>query len=67
MTGFKAIFTTIGGLGEVEDRSSYVLAAESKEEAENEALKITPPHRTNFVKIVDDGLVVGRLGLSLNA
>lgn len=67
MASFKAIFTTVGGLGEVEDCSSYVLAAESKEEAENEALKITPPHGTNFVKILDDGFVVGRLGLSLNA
>ena len=66
MMSFKAIFTTVDGFDEVEDPSSYVLAADSKEEAENEAMMITSPHGTNFVKILDHGLVVGRLGLSLN-
>ena len=66
MTRFEAIFTKVDGLDEIEVGSSYGLVAGSKEEAENEALKITRPHGSNSVKILDHGLVVGCLGLSLN-
>ena len=64
---FKAIFVKVDGLVENDVGSSYGLMAENKKDAEKEAMQAMRPHGSNFVKVLDEGRVVSRLGFELNA
>ena len=64
MAQYKVVFVNIDGLEE-EDLGLYVLAAETKEEARTEAMKLSVPNGANFLKVVRDGLVEFKIGLSL--
>lgn len=67
MTRFSAIFVKISGLKEAGVGNGYGLTAETLGDAEGEALKLPRPPGANFVKILDEGRVVKRLGLELDA
>lgn len=65
MTRYSVIFVRADGLDETEIGDSFGLNVDSLEEAEGEALSMGPPTGANLVKILDEGRVVKRLGLSL--
>lgn len=65
MRRFSAIFVKVDGLEETEIGESCGLNAATKEEAEIEAQEMGPPHGANFIKILDEGRVVSRLGFGL--
>ncbi|SRR6266496_2214694 len=65
VTRYEAVFVKIDGLDETAIGGGFGLKAERLEQAESEALGIVPPAGTNFVKILDEGRVVRRLGFGL--
>jgi len=65
VTRFRAMFFRVDGLDEEDLDSRHDLAADTLEEAEQEALRLRRPSAANFLKILDDGLVVKRLSLGL--
>ncbi len=52
---YRAVFIAVGGLDEIHLDPHYGLAAATREEAEKEALALTPPDGADFVKLFLDG------------
>jgi hypothetical protein len=67
MTRFKAIFAKSVDLEETEVGNSHSLLADTLAKAENEALRLHRPFGANLIKLLDEGLVVRRVWLALNA
>ena len=65
MRRFQVIFVRVDGLNEIDLDNGYGLDADTLEEAEGEALQMGPPNGANFIKILDEGRVVKRLGIGL--
>lgn len=65
MPHYQAQFVNLDGLGEEEVGSPYSLAATNRDAADDEALAMSAPHGSNFVKVIEDGRVVASLGFAL--
>jgi hypothetical protein len=65
MVRYKAIFARIEGLDESDFETTHGLQATRLDDACDEALTLHRPDGANFIKILDEGLVVKRLGLEL--
>lgn len=65
MTRFQVQFYKVDGLDETDIGESYGVNADNLEEAEGEARSMGPPGDANFVKILDGGRVVKRIGFGL--
>jgi hypothetical protein len=59
------VSSRIDGLEETDLDDGTYLDADTLEEAEGEALGMGPPDGANFIKILDEGRVVKRLGFGL--
>ena len=55
MPQYEAIFVAIDGLSETDVDPPYRLTANTREEAEDEALRLPRPEGANFVKLIRDG------------
>ena len=66
MPEYRAIFIAVDGLSETILDPIYRLAATTRDEAEDEALALSPPEGANFVKLIRDGQYEGpMLGFAL--
>ena len=62
---YQAQFCKIDGLDEEDVGTAIGLRADTKKAAEDEALSLNPPEGANFVKVLEDGKRVAKLGFAL--
>ena len=66
MVEYLAVFTLVDGLEETDMEPFCRLVATSRDEAEDEALRLRRPEGANFVKLFRDGQYEGpKLGFDL--
>jgi hypothetical protein len=62
---YQAQFCKLDGLDEEDIGTAVGLQADTQDAAEDEALSLSQPEGANFVKILDDGRRVAKLGFAL--